>query len=262
MKRIIALGIIVLLAVGAVFWSVQVNAPKNSTTTTNKSSQKKTTPTTDNGQTKPVQEVFNAKKYSIDDPTSPWVVVNKLRPLQPKSYTPSDLRVPNVALRSTSTSQEMKMRDPAATALETMFASAKQAGVDLLLASGYRSYNLQVGVYNRNVATLGQATADTQSARPGHSEHQTGLAVDVGATNRKCEIEGCFANTAEGKWVAENAHAFGFIVRYQTGSQQVTGYMYEPWHLRFVGTELSTELHRLGNPTLEAFFGLPAAPNY
>ena len=255
MKRIFALCIIVLAVIGAVFWSVQ-----NHKNTTPHSSGKSSQNTTKN--TKQEQKTIDKKKYSNDDPTSIWVIVNKQRPLQPKSYAPSDLRVPKVALRSSSSSSEMKMRDQAATALEAMFANAKQNGINLLLASGYRSYSLQVSVYNRNVASLGQAEADTQSARPGFSEHQTGLAVDVGAANRTCEIESCFANTPEGKWIAENAYAFGFVVRYASGNQPVTGYMYEPWHLRFVGTELASELHRLDDPTLEAFFGFSAAPHY
>ena len=258
MKRIVTLIIVVACSIGAVFWSVHQNAktPLEKTSPKTAQSSGKNTPPTQ------TPKSFDKKQLSNDDPNSLWVIVNKIRPLQPKSFAPSDLRTPNVALRSSDTNSEMKMRDPAATALEHMFTAAKQDGINLLLASGYRSYGLQVSVYNRNVSNLGQAEADTQSARPGFSEHQTGLAVDVGAASRTCEIESCFAGTAEGKWVAKNAYKFGFVVRYQDGSQPVTGYVYEPWHLRFVGTELSEELVRVGNPTLEAFFNLPAAPNY
>ncbi len=170
--------------------------------------------------------------------------------------------MPNVALRSSSTSEEMLLRNQAATALENMFKAAKDLGINLLLASGYRSYSLQNGVYNRYVTTQGQAVADSQSARPGYSEHQTGLAVDVGGTNRVCEIEACFADSLEGKWVADNAYKFGFIVRYQNGTENTVGYIYEPWHLRYVGKDLATELNRLGNPTLEDFFQLGPAAIY
>ncbi len=258
MKRVITLALIVTGVVGVVFWSVreQAKTPITKTSTQSVSSSSINTPPT---QTK---KSFDKKQLSNDDPNSIWVIVNKLRPLQPKSFAPSDLRTPKVALRSNSSNAEMKMRDQAASALEQMFAAAKQANINLLLASGYRSYGLQVSVYNRNVATLGQTEADNQSARPGFSEHQTGLAVDIGAASRTCEIQSCFADTIEGKWVAANANQFGFVVRYQNGSKSVTGYMYEPWHLRYVGTELTNELKRLNNPTLEAFFGLPAAPNY
>src|SRR5690606_14648016 len=112
-------------------------------------------------------------------------------------------------------------------ALEQMFMAAKNEGLSLLLASGYRSYNLQVGVYNRNVREVGQAEADIRSARPGHSEHQTGLAVDVGAASRQCEIEECFSTLPEGKWVAANAYRFGFVIRYPQNKQGTTGYVYE-----------------------------------
>lgn len=208
------------------------------------------------------QKRFNTKQFSLSDPSSIWVVVNKKHPLNPKDYIPNDLRVPNVALRSSSTSEEMKLRNQAATALEKMFTAAKEQGTNLILASGYRSYSLQNGVYNRYVDTQGQEVADSQSARPGYSEHQTGLAVDVGGTNRVCEIEGCFADTPEGKWVAANAYKFGFIVRYKNGTEDTVGYIYEPWHLRFVGIELATELNRLGNPTLEEFFQFGPAATY
>lgn len=206
--------------------------------------------------------VFNKKQFSNDSPTSIWVIVNKQRPLAPKNYAPNDLRVPNVALRSNSTSDETKMRDKAATALEEMFAGAKKDDVNLLLASGYRSFSLQTGVYNRYVATQGQSIADSQSARPGYSEHQTGLAADIGDANRTCEIASCFADTAEGKWVAANAYSYGFVVRYQKGTESTVGYIYEPWHVRYVGKSLSEEIKSKNYPTLEDFFGLPKAADY
>lgn len=254
--RIILLCLIVLLFSFILFTrksfapNTQANEQSGTTATPNSSTQ--STPL----------KVFDKSQNSNDDPASIWVVVNKLRPLQPKTYKPTDLRIPNVSKRPNATSDEIKMRDQAATALEQMFAAASNEGVSLLLASGYRSYNLQVGVYNRNVRNVGQAEADIRSARPGHSEHQSGLSVDVGAASRQCEIEECFANLAEGKWVATNAHRFGFIIRYPQGKQGTTGYVYEPWHIRFVGSELAAELLKDGNPTLEEFFSLPNAPTY
>jgi D-alanyl-D-alanine carboxypeptidase len=112
------------------------------------------------------------------------------------------------------------------------------------------------------VNVQGKAVADSQSARPGYSEHQTGLAVDVEPTSRKCEVEACFGDTPEGKWVAANAHKFGFIIRYPKNMQSVTGYIYEPWHIRYVGKELAGEMHKQNIATLEQFFGLEAAPDY
>lgn len=144
-----------------------------------------------------------------------------------------------------------------------MFAAAAADGVILNLQSGYRSYNLQTSVYNRWVAQKGQAVADTESARPGHSEHQTGLAADVGGVTRPaCNVEQCFADTSEGKWVAAHAHEYGFVIRYSLGQDGVTGYTYEPWHLRYVGPELARQVQAEGAKTLEAFFGLGAAGSY
>lgn len=95
------------------------------------------------------------------------------------------------------------------------------------------------------------------SARPGHSEHQTGLAVDlVTPASPDCDFEVCFAETPGGQWLAANAWRYGFIIRYQSGSD-ITGYSPEPWHLRYVGKSLAAELRRTGVATLEEFFGIP-----
>ncbi len=205
---------------------------------------------------------FNKNLFSINDPKSIWVIVNKQRPLNPLRYAPDDLRTPSVPLRGSASNPEMQLRKEAADAFELMTNSAKHDDISLMLASGYRSYGTQVSVYNNFVKTQGQATADTQSARPGHSEHQTGFAVDVAPANKTCVIEDCFASTKEGKWVAENAYKFGFIIRYQQNTSDVVGYKYEPWHLRYVGKELSIEINKQGMMPLETFFNLPDAPNY
>lgn len=198
--------------------------------------------------------------HSIDDASSVWTVVNKGRKL-PDDYTPANLVTPKVALRLEEGMSEMKLRKDAATALERLFGDAKAAGLDLLLASAYRSYGQQSGLYNFYVDNSGQKSADEYSARPGYSEHQTGLSVDVEPGSRICELQECFANTAEGLWVAANAHKQGFIIRYQKGEKALTGYEFEPWHLRYVGIELASELKESGR-TLEQHFSLPAYPDY
>jgi len=205
---------------------------------------------------------FDKKQHSLDDPASLWLIVNKRRPLQPKTYAPNDLVVPNIPLRLAASQEEMHVRKDTAGALEAMAAAAKADGAQLMLASGYRSYNFQVGLYNGYVKTQGQAAADSQSARPGYSEHQTGMAADLEPASRSCEVETCFANTTEGKWLAANAYKYGFIIRYPQNMQNVTGYIYEPWHVRYVGAALAAELHNEGSPTLEQFFSLAAAPDY
>lgn len=211
----------------------------------------------------PAPAAFNTSLYSLEDPASLWAVINKQRSLQPKTYVPADLVVPGVQLRSNITSDERQLRATTAEALQRLAEAAKADGLTVTLQSGYRSYNFQVNLYNRYVSQQGQAVADTQSARAGHSEHQTGLAADLGGvTNPACNVEACFADTPEGKWIAANAHKYGFIIRYPAGKTPITGYVYEPWHLRYVGTELSAEMHAKSIQTMEEFFGLAAAPDY
>ncbi len=210
--------------------------------------QKKTAQQTTTTDTTPS---FDKTARSTTDPASSWVVLNKLRPLNPLTYAPTDL---------TSVGGGQSLRADAATAFAGLVAAAKQAGYSIQPLSGYRSYQTQVAVYNNEVKANGKAQADSQSARPGYSEHQSGWAIDVGGGG--CGIEDCFGTTAEGKWLAANAYLHGFIIRYPEGKQSVTGYRPEPWHIRFVGTELSTEMHTQGISTLEEFFDLPAAPDY
>jgi len=216
------------------------------------------TSTTTGAAKKPAAPAFDKKSFSLTDPTSPWIIVNKQHQLNPKDYAPTGLRTPNIKVESS----DMQVNDQAATALEEMASAAATDGVELMVVSAYRSYTDQVTIYNSMVHGYGQEEADRQSARPGYSEHQTGWAADLGAANGKCRIDACFADTAEGKWLASNAYKYGFIIRYVPGKEQVTGYQPEPWHVRFVGKELSTEMHRVGTQTLEEFFNLPAAPTY
>lgn len=199
----------------------------------------------------PAPQAFNRTMYSTSDPSSPWVVVNKQHPLQPLSYAPSDL----VGVGS-----GQLMRSEAASALSTLLQASAQAGQSMSALSGYRSYATQSAVYNNYVRTDGQASADTYSARPGHSEHQTGLAVDVG--NGTCNLYACFGNTAAGQWLAANAHLYGFIIRYPDGKTAITGYQYEPWHLRYVGVDLATEMQSKKISTLEEFFGITGGTVY
>lgn len=213
--------------------------------------------------TQPKAETFDSAQYSLDDPKSLWVVVNKKRPLQPTDYVPASLVVPNVALRAGISSNENHVRTDVATALKVMFDAAAAEKITLNVQSAYRSHSFQTSLYNRYVQQQGQAVADTQSARPGFSEHQTGLAVDVGGINQPgCNVDTCFANTPEGAWVAAHAYNYGFIVRYPKGLNNVTGYVYEPWHLRFVGIPLASKMHGDNFATLEDFFKLPHAPAY
>ena len=143
-----------------------------------------------------------------------------------------------------------------------MFAAAKEAGYTMWNQSGFRSYDTQKRLYNNYVSRSGKAAADTYSARPGHSEHQTGLAFDVCATDRPC-INSNFDSTAEAAWLSANAYKYGFILRYPSGKSGVTGYKHESWHFRYVGVDLATKLYNGGNwITLEEYFGITSEYNY
>lgn len=200
---------------------------------------------------------FDLGLYPIDEADSLWVVVNKLRPLDPIDYAPVDLVAPDVP-----SAFDPLLRREAADAVEALYIEATAAGVPFRIQSTYRSYTTQQRVKANSVSRLGQAVSDERSARPGHSEHQTGLAVDFTTNSGACTLEACFADTPEGAWLAENAWRFGLIVRYLEGKSDVHGYVYEPWHFRYVGTELAEWLHLQGNPTLEEVFGLDPAPAY
>ena len=196
----------------------------------------------------------------LDDPTFEWVVVNKSRPYDPVDYRPADLVAPDGVRNIPGTA----LRSAVSSALSALVADAAADGAgEIALLSGFRSYDTQVDTYSSHVNERGTDGADEISARPGHSEHQAGLAADVVA----CGAGGCgglddLAGTAQGDWVAEHAWEYGFIVRYEEGFTGVTGYVPEPWHLRYVGTDLARHYHEGGWHTLESFFGLPAAPDY
>ncbi|MHA7275206.1 M15 family metallopeptidase [Arthrobacter sp. Hz1] len=195
------------------------------------------------------------------DPTATNVVVNKRRPLNPIDYAPPVLVLPAVPLATDSANA--MLRPEAAEALEGMFAAAADDDVGLTLISGYRSYAVQADTYDYWVSINGSAEdADNYSARPGFSEHQTGLALDIGQDDGACTLRSCFGDTAAGIWAAANAPAFGFILRYPAGRQETTGFLEESWHYRFVGAETASSMRDGKVETLEEFAGLPGAPDY
>ena len=200
------------------------------------------------------------RQYSLTDPASPWLVVNKRRPLKPANYVPRDLVQPRVALAVSG--EAALLNRTTAAAAERMFAAAAADGVVMTLASGYRSYATQVATYNGHVSARGQAAADTASARPGHSEHQTGWAFDIGDGGGACSFQPCFAEQPAAVWAKANAHRFGFVVRYPWMLHPITGYYYESWHLRYIGVEAAADMRKRGIATLEEYFGLEAAPGY
>lgn len=253
---------IVLLAASGVFGVMKFTDVFSNDESTQSASQEET-----RGQAAETSEqpspvtAFDKTKHSIDEPGSIWWVVNKTRPL-PSGYVPADLVVPDVRLRLSSGNEQMQASGTIVPSLKEMFSAAGKEGVSLVFGSGYRSEALQRQFYNSYVAQDGQAAADRYSARPGTSEHQTGLTFDATSPSGACHLETCFENTPEGKWLRENSHKYGFIIRYPEDKEHITGYSYEPWHMRYVGPELATEMKSTGIKTLEEFFDLPAAPDY
>lgn len=188
-----------------------------------------------------------------------WVVVNKRHPLDPIDYWP----VPQAQAADVPRTSGGHMRADVAEALSRLVATARDEGAGSIgVNSGFRSYERQVSTYNGYVGSLGRDRADLTSARPGHSEHQTGLAVDVVACTPGCGGIESFEGTRQAEWLAANAWRFGFVIRYEDGATDVTGYQWEPWHLRFIGVDLARAYHDGGFQSLEAFFGLESAPQY
>ena len=201
--------------------------------------------------------IRSSNRARIDDPNSITVVVNKLRPLQPLDYAPE------IVWADVPYGFAPEMRPVTAEALATMFAAfTAETGEQLLAQSSYRSYDDQVYTYNSCVENLGYAQAERACAHPGHSEHQTGLTVDVAAVGWGCLIQECFGDMLPGQWLADNGWRYGFIVRYPRDAEHITGYAYEPWHMRYTGVEVATDMHERGIATLEEYYGLEAAPEY
>ena len=218
---------------------------KSTTTTTNKPTTKKTTTTTTT--TKKVDTtVSNTQGLKIIDGI---LIVNKSYPL-PKDYVPTNTYKNATGLNYCTTCIDKEAYEK----YKEMKADATALGLNIWIQSGYRSYNLQESLYNKYVNRDGKVAADTYSARPGHSEHQTGLAFDLNSISDE------FQYTDEGKWVNNNCYKYGYILRYPKGKENITGYKYESWHLRYVGKDLATKLYNNGDwITLEEHFNLTSA---
>ena len=187
-----------------------------------------------------------ALKEDYDSDSSVWRVVSKEYPYNDSHYIPPNLELATVNSRADKSRDERSLRADIMPAVEKLFAAMKTEGYDMMIGSGYRSYDLQNLYYTNYVKVYGQASADTFSARPGTSEHQSGLTFDIAYTSKECYITECFADTAAGQWLKAHSYEYGFIIRYPEGKTDVTKYMYEPWHLRYVGVELAKALYDSG----------------
>lgn len=180
------------------------------------------------------------------NPTDTLILVNK----QNKAPNLKPVLVkPDVTPTSEGVSENIYMRPVAAKALEELFAAAEEEGVILYATSGYRSYSTQKAIYDRRVKERGKSRTELTTAPPGCSEHQTGLAMDVeGESTKGSGLTKTFGDSPEGKWLAENCYRFGYIIRYGEDWRKITGYAYEPWHIRYVGVEHSMAIKELDVP--------------
>lgn len=234
---------------------VETPAEENSDSTIEPTDESKS----NESESEPGQDAENGQAGKTEDglavvaqPESITALVNKQNKL-PEDYSPTDLVYPDVRFIFDEKVEKRQLRKEAAGALEEMFIAAENDSTPLAGVSAYRSHTTQKSLFERYVKRDGLEKARTYSAFPGTSEHETGLAIDISGSEGKCAAADCFAGTKEALWLEEHAHEFGFIIRYLKGKEAITGYQYEPWHLRYVGTELAAELKESGE-TLEEYY--------
>ena len=180
---------------------------------------------------------INIEVKEINAEEKEVMLVNKSFSLS-RNYVPKNLVQPDIIYLDSVEGEEKFLEKDTAIAIEKLFYEAKMENIKLYATSGYRSYELQKEIYNNRVKSQGKVMADKYVARPGESEHQTGLALDI--TN---EIRSFTGDTKEANWLENNSYKLGFIVRYPEDKEYITGYNYEPWHLRYVGLEIAKQIH-------------------
>lgn len=206
----------------------------------------------------PGAKPFPALKEDYTQPSSIWMLVNKQHSIS-LDFVPPLLKIPDVATRSDKSDEERSIRSDIVPSIDKLFEAAATSGHSLLIGSAYRSAALQKHYFDHYAQVAGEAAANRYSAHPGESEHQTGLSIDITSTSLVCYLDECFADTADGKWLADNAYKYGFILRYPKGKETITGYQFEPWHYRYVGIDLATALHESNLTLDEAWPHLEAA---
>lgn len=198
------------------------------------------------------KDTLPSRDKVVTTPDSIYCLVNKEYSL-PSDYEPDDLVEPNVTFSINYESEKKLLRKEASVALESLFSDAAKEELELVAVSGYRSYERQQEIYENNLKTRGTTHTNQYSAKPGYSEHQTGLVMDVSCKSENYDLQESFGETPEGIWLAQNAHTYGYIIRYPEDKCEITGYAYEPWHIRYVGVELATYLYE-NKMTLDEYF--------
>ncbi|KUM29999.1 hypothetical protein AQ436_10225 [Arthrobacter sp. EpRS66] len=193
----------------------------------------------------PADDLPAVESSELSDASSLLALINPTTQLSPVDYTPTNL----VSVGGTG----LTLRPEAADAVEDLIADARAAGHSIKLLSAYRSYSRQAALFNQYQYKYGTAYAERISARPGTSEHQLGLAADLGYTSSQAELKEAFGQTPAGIWIAEHANDYGLIIRYPQGKEEITGYKYEPWHVRYIGKEHAKALAESDAETYEEY---------
>ena len=196
------------------------------------------------------KELTNMNRLVNNDDCRMYELINKSNKLE-KSYIPGDLVYPSVNTVIKGKDNRNLLRRNAAEALEEMFAAAKKDGVILYLHSGFRAYDTQNLIYASAKKQSGES--DEYIAKPGESEHQTGLAADLSSKEVNFKLDDSFEKSKAYKWLGNNAYKYGFILRYPKNKESITGYKYESWHYRFIGKDIAKYLHK-NNLTMEEFY--------
>ena len=189
---------------------------------------------------------FNGETLNNSNIIANLVVVNNYNKLD-KNYVPKNLVKVNIPFIDRISEEEKQLEENVALQLEKLVKMASSEGINYLGTSGYRSYKSQKEIYYNRVKSQGLKKANEYVAKPGTSEHQTGLCIDL--TN---EDRWFVEVTKEAKWLKENAHKFGFILRYPKGKEDITGKKFEPWHIRYVGEDIAKYIYE-NNLTLEEY---------
>lgn len=194
------------------------------------------------------EEIKIVRSIIDSDTKGLFKLVNKENLLE-ESYVPDNLVIPNINFVMDRNNDRNLVRAEMVEDLEQMFKDAHEEGLDLFLSNGFRGYNSQESIYSEDSMLTGESSEYV--AKPGASEHQLGLAIDITSMNMEFELNESFEDTEEGQWALKNAHKYGFILRYIEGKEDITGYKYEPWHYRYVGDKTISKLCHDKNLTLE-----------
>lgn len=210
--------------------------------------------TTEEGAALEEPEQPDAYPDEVENPYDVLAVTNKEHAL-PEDYEPEDLVTPDIPFPFDEDLPKKQLRQAAADAIEELVEAGEEDGVHIFGQSGFRSYDRQVELFESYAEEHGEEEANTYSAKPGESEHQTGLVMDVTSEEVGFDLNTDFGETEEGKWLQDHAHEYGFIIRYPEGKEDITQYQFEPWHIRYVGKQAAETIYE-NQSTLEEYFNI------